>query len=491
MKSGQLEGGEQMPPDFSSPRKELQARESAKWALSAALRAADDDQMAAKPSVAVWGTGAAASGYLNINPTVKPDFFVESEPNKLTFRGTPVIPPNCLPMPGKTFIIICSDAHEEISRTLEQYGYTYGKNFAVSEQHPNRLHLYCSRSQAPIVLDWMQHNLAYFESRGRPLDLFGRSPRPPEWNRVTQADVDILIYPTDIPTTLSCPHLSLEPNEVLFDIQWSPPLGLPGELPMYSWDLRSRLFTSRQIMSDGLMGQDNLGRRLLYAYHMVLHKAEQSGLPLSGTAKSPSNNSYVQEGLRHFPRQLLSLEALAQFLTDNGCFPPAAEVHAWAEALGSPFLQSCLEPRVAESQPATVFFLRGQVSERQRDALRRSARSCDMHLEHFAPLSSADQAWVFRAARGGVWNETPASLSAGLPTETAICRPQTSRSLRDSLVLARAVKQQARQNLEGSPFEASQINWLHSTDSARETEEVLARLGRNRGAGSTIASQIP
>ena len=124
MKSEQVEGGGQLPPDFPSPLKELQARESAKWALSAALRAADDGHIAAKPSVAVWGTGAAASGYLNINPTVEPDFFVESQPSKSTFRGAPVIPPNRLPHPGKIFIIICSDAHEEITKTLELQGYT-------------------------------------------------------------------------------------------------------------------------------------------------------------------------------------------------------------------------------------------------------------------------------------------------------------------------------------------------------------------------------
>lgn len=479
---GQTEGKE--PPTFSSPQRELEARELAKQLLSAAFRKAEAQRIRQDKSIAIWGTGAAATGYLAIDPDIEPSFFVESQPRQSVFRGTAVFSPADLPQPGKIFIVICSDAHAEISATLERHGYEFGKDFGVAEIYPNRLHLYCTKSQTGASLAWMRKHVAYVECRARPLDLSGRTPPLPEWGRARH-QIDLLIYPTEVPAMLSCPHLSLEPNEVLFDIQWSPPLGLPGEVPMFSWKFRSLLFSSRRGLRGGLLGPGEFEERLLYAYHILIHKAEASGLQASVAPTAPQDNRYVMEGLNHFSMRELSLDALAQLLEDNGLFPPASEVHAWAEALGSDYLRSRLVSKSATSDQVVVFFLRGEINSRMRDALRSSANAHSMSLGDFTRLSETQKALVFRHVRGGVWNETPASLAAGPPTEIAVGRPLTVSNLDELAALGRAVKTKARESLSGSSLEASKVNWLHSTDFPLDAAELCDLLKEPRVFGNT------
>ena len=277
-------------------------------------------------------------------------------------------------------------------------------------------------------------------------------------------DLDILVDTSHLTTLLSAPMLTPSDEEecILLDINWSRPIGLYGELPLFHPLLSERLMDKKnQILVEGIICLNDLFSLHLSAYSLAVHK---------GTLVNEEKKIWR---LKYFSDKLgqkfdLSLPFLFNYLDNTGISPPIDFLRKWASSNNS---QELIERvKFCQNKVQFVCFIFRDIFSKNKYLLEECLgiiKAAGFEQHNYKILNSQTRKLVENQIRGGVWVGSDETHLGGSPYAFGFFRGNHNevRSLKER------IRHYVKINL------AVEVNCLHSSDDEFEAFDYAAVVG--------------
>jgi len=497
-------------PGFVRPGRRLVARErwflarKRDWGRMSGLRRIlwqklDAELVAARgvdwtqKQIILYGAGGLGLSFMRTYPHLCIDSFIDSDASKhgTRFHALRVDAPESLARtdPDERIVFITSSWHQEIRAKLESLGLTLNRDFFFgNQQAQGRIFFYL-----PSMLDF-ESAFGWLDDHGVDSVILRWFENLPE---ETPADIDLLIRTEQIEALFENPYLTSQPGGVPLEVYWSRPLGQEDELLYYPTWLAGELLSSRRRLPSGAYAPSDDRYLESLAYHVVFHKAERSGLLVSGPAGSPDPSNKYAAKLDELSKRLgipleLTLEGLWRHLERVDWLPPVDLARRYAEALESPWLKSRVGPDPESDESLLVFVLRQWLCDRPPVEAQVLTELERLGLERvdLVRLDSTERERAITRIRGGNWVETEQSREGGGPAAFAVFFDPAVEAPTDQDRLLRPFcanrklceKTDLKQRICKDYNAGRLVNLLHAADDEREAFEYLECLKAERMA---------
>ena len=436
--------------------------------------------------IIIWGAGGEGKHFFKIYPQIAVDYAVDSDKSKhnMFINGIPIREPIVLKSEdvNETIIFITSSFYEEISLELIKYGFFLNENvFIATNKSDGRIKFFFdTEADAEKVFQSLNEKninyvvLRWFEQLPTEID----------------GDIDILVDVNDLTNLFTIDVLKHSPPGITLEVYWSKSLGMVDELLYYpSW--LSRQILENRVIYKGMYIPSQQDYFFSLIFHAIFHKAERSGLPVSGNELDKKGYNKYREKIESLASQLdidleVNLDALYSLLRENNWLPPLDIARRHAINLNSKYLKEKFSSKSADESEVMVFVIREWAYSNKNILAALIKIICSLGLTHLETISltEAERKSVLERVRGGNWFENQESINGGKPVAYLVFIDHNpSTPSREHLLLRPfcdnekySFKLEIRFDISKQYGNGKIINFMHASDDVREAREYIALL---------------